>query len=143
SESFAAMAFFDGASATLTTADRAEKISVLKASPDLFPLLGVKPLHGRIFTAEEAEQRQRLALISHRFWQSHFGGSLDAIGASIELDGRPSRIIGILPANFQFVRLSADVWEPHTMFPDWETLRGVRGPNTWFVVGRLRPQVTI
>src|ERR1051326_5240595 len=86
SESFAEMAFFDAVSATLTTADRAEKISVLRTSPNLFPLLGVQPLYGRSFTAEEAEQRQHLALISYGFWQSHFGGSLDAIGASIHLD---------------------------------------------------------
>ena len=141
SESFAAMAFFDGVSATLTTADRAEKISVLRTSPDLFPLLGVQPLHGRIFTAEEAEQRQRLALISHRFWQSRFGGSLDAIGASIQLDGAPSRIIGILPADFAFG--DEDVWEPYTMYPDWETVRRARGAGFWTVMGRLRPNVTL
>src|SRR5213594_1830750 len=111
SESFADIAFFDGVSATLTTADRAEKISVLRTSPNLFPLLGIQPLYGRIFTAEEAEQRQRLALISHRFWQTRFGGSFDAIGASIHLDGAPSRIIGILPADF---RSGDDVWEPYT-----------------------------
>src|SRR5437762_4744287 len=114
SKSFADMAFFDPVSATLTTAIETEHISVARISPNFFSLLGVQPLQGRGFSAEEADQRQRLALISHRFWQSHFGGSLDAIGASIELDGRPSRIIGILPAHFQFVRLSADVWEPHT-----------------------------
>ena len=98
------MAVFDGVSVTLTSADRAEQISVARISPNFFSLLGVQPLHGRIFSAEEAEQRQRLAVISHRFWQTRFGGSHDAIGASIELDGLPSRIIGILPAGFQFCR---------------------------------------
>ena len=142
SESFADMAVFDPVSVTLTTAAEAEQISVARISPNFFPLLGVQPLQGRTFSAEEAEQRQRLALISHRFWQARFGGSFDAIGASIELDGVPSRIIGILPAGFQFARLAADVWEPHTMFPDWEARRGVRGADTWFVVGRLRPNVT-
>ena len=142
SESFVDMAFFDGVSATLTTADRAEKISVLRTSPNLLPLLGLQPLHGRFFTAEEAEQRQRLALISHRFWQTRFGGSFDAIGATINLDGAPSRIIGILPADFQFDN-DADVWEPHTMYPDWEILRRARGSGFWAVVGRLRPNVTI
>ena len=78
SASFADMAFFDGVSATLTTPDRAEKISVVRTSPNLFQVLGVQPLHGRMFTDEEAEQRQRLALISHRFWQTRFGGSFDA-----------------------------------------------------------------
>ena len=52
------------------------------------------------------------------------------------LNGLPSQIIGILPADFQVARLDADVWEPHT------TRRSVRGGQTWFVVGRLRPAVT-
>ncbi len=142
SESFADMAFFDGVSVTLTSADRAEQISVVRHSPNLFPLLGVQPLHGRIFSAREAEQRQHLALISHRFWQSRFGGSQDAIGATIEIDGAPSQIIGILPADFQFLQQNADVWEPHTMFPDWEVHRRARGPGFWSVIGRLRPNVT-
>ena len=73
-----------------------------ESHPTSFHCSAFNPLHGRIFSAEEAEQRQRLALISHRFWQTRFGGSHDAIGATIELDGVPSRIIGILPADFQF-----------------------------------------
>jgi len=141
SESFADMALFDGVSVTLTSADRAEQISGVRTTPNLFPLLGVQPLHGRIFSREEAEQRQRLALISHRFWQARFGGSFDAIGATIILDGAPSRIIGILPADFRFDD-DADVWEPHTMYPDWEALRRARGSGFWSVVGRLRPNVT-
>jgi putative ABC transport system permease protein len=142
SESFADMAVFDGVSATLTSADTAEQISVTRVSPNMFPLLGVQPLHGRNFSVDEAEQQQRLALISYQFWQSRFGGSFDAIGSSIELDGRPSRIIGILPAGFQFGGLAADVWEPHTLYPNWEALRGARGSGFWSVVGRLRPNVT-
>lgn len=142
SKSFADMAVFDPVSATLTSPEGAEQISVARISPNVFPVLGVQPLHGRTFSIEEAKQRQRLALISHRFWQARFGGSHDALGASIELDGIPSQIIGILPAGFQFGQLNADVWEPHTMFPDWEVLRGVRGAASWFVIGRLRPNVT-
>jgi predicted permease len=143
SKSFADMAVFDGVSVTLTGTNEAEQISVARVSPNFFPLLGVQPFQGRSFSDEEAERRQRLALISYRFWQTRFGGSHDAIGASIELDGRPSRIIGVLPDGFQFARLDADVWEPHTMFPDWEARRRVRGTDSWFVLGRLRPNVTI
>jgi putative ABC transport system permease protein len=141
SKTFADMAVFDPLSATLTGADGAERIGVARVSPNFFTLVGVQPLLGRIFSAEEADDRQRLALISHRFWQARFGGSRDAIGASIELDGLPSRIIGILPAGFQFA--SPDVWEPHTMFPDWEARRAARGVGSWFVVGRLRPDATV
>ena len=59
--------------------------------------MGVQPTHGRTFTADEAAERQRLALISHKFWQTRFGGSLEAVGATLVLDRLPSRVIGILP----------------------------------------------
>jgi putative ABC transport system permease protein len=143
SKSFADMAVFDPVSVTLTDTNGAEKISVARISPNFFPLLGVQPWLGRSFSAEEAGQRQRLAVISQRFWQTRFGGSRDVIGASIELDGLPSQIIGVLPAGFEIPSLNADVWEPHTLFPDWETRRSVRGAGSWFVVGRLRPNVTV
>jgi putative ABC transport system permease protein len=83
-----------------------------------------------------------LALISYRFWQTRFGGSPEAIGASIDLDGLPSRVIGVVPATFPTFLADADVWEPHTMFPDWEVHRRARGSGFWAVVARLRPNVT-
>ena len=130
------MATFDSVSTTLTGAEGAEQIVGASISPNLLPLLGVQPVLGRSFSSEEAEQQKRLVLISHRFWQARFGGSHDAIGATLVLNGLPSQIIGILPADFQIARLDADVWEPHT------THRSVRGGQTWFVIGRLRPAVT-
>ena len=136
SQSFADMATFDAVSRTLTGADGAEQIVGASISPNLLSLLGIHPVQGRSFSAEEADERQRLVLISHRFWQTRFAGSHDALGATIVLDGLPSRIIGILPAGFQVARLDADVWEPHT------TRQSVRGREGWFVIGRLRPTVT-
>jgi putative ABC transport system permease protein len=137
SQSFADMATFDSVSTLLTGADGVEQIVGASVSPNLLPLLGVQPVLGRSFSTEEAEQQQRLVLISHRFWQARFGGSLDALGATIVLNGLSSQVVGILPADFQIARFEADVWEPHT------THRTVRGPQTWFVIGRLRPDVTL
>jgi predicted permease len=136
SQSFADLATFDSVSTVLTGADGVEQIVGASISSNLLPLLGVRPVLGRSFSTEEAEQRQRLVLISHRFWQRRFGGSNAAIGAAIVLNGRSSRIIGILPAGFQIASFEADVWEPHT------THRSMRGPQTWFVIARLRPGVT-
>ena len=141
SESFADLAVFDDVTVTLTAADGAARISAARVSANFLPLLGVQPARGRFFSAGEAGERQRVALISHRFWQTRFGGSQHAIGASIELERVPSAIIGILPADFQFN--DAEVWEPHTLFPDWEARRTARGAGTWFVVGRLRPGATV
>ena len=135
SQSFADMATFDSVNTMLTRADGVEQIVGASISPNLLPLLGVRPVLGRSFSTEEAEQQQRLVLISHRFWQARFGGSPDALGATLVLNGLPCQIIGILPVDFQIARLDADVWEPHT------GRRSARGAETWFVVGRLRPAV--
>ena len=136
SQSFADMATFDSVTTTLTGSEGAEQIVGASASPNFLSLLGVQPVRGRNFSIEETEEQKRLVLISHRFWQARFGGSNDAIGATLVLNGLPSQIIGILPADFQIATLDADVWESHT------TQRSVRGGQTWFVVGRLRPTVT-
>ena len=135
SQSFADMASFDSVGTLLTGADGVEQIVGASISPNLLPLLGVQPSLGRSFSTDEADERQRLVLISHSFWQARFGGSHDALGATLVLNGAPSQIIGILPADFQIAAFNADVWESHT------THRGVRGPQTWFVVARLRPGV--
>jgi predicted permease len=135
SQTFADMATFDSVSTVLTGADGAEQIVGVSISPNLLPLLGVRPVLGRSFSTEEIEQGQRLVMISHRFWQARFGGSHDALGATLVLNGFPSQIIGILPADFQIARFDSDVWLPHT------THRSVRGGQTWFVVARLRPGV--
>jgi putative ABC transport system permease protein len=136
---FADMAVFDGVSTTLMGTDGAEQIVGGSISPNLLPLLGVQPVQGRGWSSEEAELRQRLVLISHRFWQARFGGSTDAVGATIVLDGFPFQIIGVLPAGFQIATLNADVYR---MSEEWQTRHTVRGGNRWFVVGRLRPTVT-
>jgi putative ABC transport system permease protein len=135
-QSFADMATFDSVSTVLTGAEGAEQIVGASISANLLPLLGVRPALGRSFSSEEAEQRQPLVLISHRFWQARFGGAPDALGATLVINGFPSRIVGILPADFQIARLNADVWQSHT------APQGVRGGQVWFVVGRLRPGVT-
>jgi putative ABC transport system permease protein len=136
SQSFADMATFDSVTTTLTTAEGSEQILGASTSPNLLSLLGVQPVRGRNLSSEETEAQKRLILISHRFWQARFGGSNAAIGATLVLNGLPSQIIGILPAGFRIATVDADVWEPHT------THRSVRGSQTWFVVGRLRPTVT-
>ncbi|HEV3410016.1 MAG TPA: ABC transporter permease, partial [Chthoniobacterales bacterium] len=142
SQSFADMAVFDTVSMVLTGAEGAEQIVGASVSPNLLSVLGVQTVLGRSFSPDAAEQRARQVLISHAFWQMRFGGSSDAIGASIVLNGLPAQIIGVLPAGFQIATVNAAVWEPLTMSKDWATRHTVREPQTWFVIGRLRPAVT-
>lgn len=140
SRTFADIAVYDPVTATLAGSSGAERVAVARASPNLFPLLGVRLERGRAYSEEEAERRERVALLSHGFWQTRFLGSETAIGATLAIDGESRTIIGILPDSFQ---LEADVWEPHTLFADWETLRDARGAGSWFAVGRLAPNATL
>jgi predicted permease len=135
-QTFADLATFDTVSTLLTGADGVEQIVGASTSPNLLSLLGVRPVLGRGFSPEDAEQGQPLVLISHRLWHARFGGSPDALGATLVVNGVPSRIVGILPAGFQVASVDADVWQPHT------THRSVRGGQTWFVIGRLQPGVS-
>jgi predicted permease len=143
SKTFVDMAVLDPAAVTLTNTDGAERVMVGRVSPNFFPMLGVLPMEGHTFSNDDADQRRRVAVISYRFWHTHFGNSPDAIGATLVLDGFPSQIIGILPAAFATPAFDADVWEPHTLFSDWEARRAARGAGSWLVIGRLRPDVTL
>jgi predicted permease len=136
SQAFAGLATFDTVSTLLTGADGAEQIVGASTSPNLLTLLGVRPILGRSFSTEETEQGQPLVLISHRFWQARYGGLPEALGATLVVNGVPSRIVGVLPVDFTVAGVDADVWQPHT------THRAVRGGQTWFVIGRLQPGVT-
>jgi putative ABC transport system permease protein len=135
SQRFADIATFDSVTMTLTGADGTDRISGASISANLLSLLGVQPLLGRGFSAQEAAERQPVVLISHRLWQTWFRGSKEAVGATLVIDGRPRDVVGVLPVGFAAAHVDADVWEPHAA-------QGA-GSNTWFVVGRLRPTVTI
>jgi len=137
SRSFEGLAAFDGMTMFLSGVDGVEQITGAGVSPNLFALLGVQPVLGRGFTAEEAGQRQRVVLIGHRFWLARYGGSPSALGATLVLNGSPHQVIGVLPAGFKAARLDADVWEAHA------TPTAANSNEAWLVVGRLRAGVTL
>ena len=137
------VAVLDPATALLDHAGEVERISSSRVSPNLFALLGVVPERGRLFTDREAEDRQRVAVISHRFWQARFASSPAAIGATVLVDGQPSQIVGVLPASLADAGFPADVWEPHTLFADWEARRAAIGRGSWFVFARLRADANV
>ena len=141
SKSLADVAVYDPVSVRLTAPGELDRISVVRTSANFFTILSVRPFRGRVFTASEAMERRRVAVISYRFAQARFGGADNALGATIALDDMPSEVIGVTPPGFQFG--DPDVWEPHTLFPDWDVRRGAQTASSWFAIGRLRPQATV
>jgi len=76
-------------------------------TPDFFPLLG-DPVLGRVWRPEE--DREPLAIISHDFWQSRYGGAADVIGKTVRLSGNQHTIVGVMPPEFQYPTSSFKVW---------------------------------
>jgi putative ABC transport system permease protein len=140
--SFEDLAVSDPTVVTLTGAAEPEGVMSVRASANLFPLLGVAPMLGRTFTAEEEQQKARVVVLSHGLWRRRFGAAADILGRTLEIDGMNSQIIGVMPESFLPDRENR-IWEPHTLFPDWEAQKARRGTGSWQVVGRLKPQVSL
>ena len=116
------------------------RVSVVMISSDVLPVLGIQPMVGRAFAAGEAASGdERTALLSFSFWQSQFGGAVDAIGTTLTLDGTPHVVIGVMPRHFRFPTEESQLWVPLTLREADFTNRA----NTSLEgVSRLRPGVT-
>ena len=90
------------------------------ASPELFHVLGIKPLRGRLPLPEENQVgRDHVVVITNSFWQTQFAGSENVVGQTLFLDKEPFAIIGILPPNFEALNFgSFDIWAPLSVDPD-------------------------
>lgn len=136
--SFSSMGAYWSRAANLVGAAQPRRLETVRATPELLPLLGVAPLMGRLFTAEDVE-RGRFVLLSHALWKSQFSGAAGVIGTSVQLDGVPHTVIGVMPASFQFPTRSTEAWTSLVLHED----DFVDRTDTYLnVVARLRPGVS-
>jgi predicted permease len=136
--SFAGMGAYARRAANLVGTDEPRRLETVLATPELLPLLGVAPLIGRVFTAQDVATGQ-FVLLSHALWRSQFGGDPGVIGTSVRLDGVPHTVIGVMPASFQFPARSVEAWTP-LVFDEEDYTE--RTDNYLEVVARLRPGVS-
>ncbi|MGH2522979.1 MAG: ABC transporter permease, partial [Anaerolineales bacterium] len=120
---------------TLTGSGEPERLDACAASANLFSVLGIVPALGRTFSAEEAGRGERVVVLSYALWQRRLGGAADVRGRTIEIDGRATTIIGVMPPSFQFPSGDVQLWQP--LRPNT-----ARGRPLGLVVGRLKPQTT-
>jgi predicted permease len=141
---FEHLAFWNGDfEFNLVQTGETEKIRASYISANLFPALGMHPLIGRAFSpGEDRPEGNRVAVISHEFWQRGFSGNENVLGQTVTLDtyGRRSySVVGVMPAGFQFPGRS-EVWLP----AGWNGVpRDRRGGHWLSVLGRLKTGVTI
>jgi putative ABC transport system permease protein len=108
---FESVAAYQFGAGTLTGAGEPQTISFAGLSPSMFAVLPAVPLHGRLFTAADATSGERVVLISERLWTTQFGraGVIDRL---VTIDDETHRIVGILPARFNFPESSVGAWQP-------------------------------
>ncbi len=95
---------YDGDSSNVTGVGQPEHVDGLDVTDGTLPLLGVKPVLGRLFTRrDDTAGAPATVLLSYAYWQRKFGGNASAIGRTLTIDGKPHEIIGVLPRGFQFL----------------------------------------
>ena len=132
---------------SLTGTGEAQQVKGEFLSSDTFPLLGVKPLIGRIFVKGEDEiGAAPIALLAESLWRRKFGADEDIPGRSIVLDGKSYVVVGVIPASFHIAVPSfPDNQEVFVPIGQWNNpLLNQRGAGLGIHgIGRLKPGVTI
>jgi putative ABC transport system permease protein len=148
SDSFNAMAYYGGQRLPVVVGDaEPETTSIVFVTPEFFRVFGAEPVYGRLFTTEESKLGGPPAVVvSHAFWQKHFGDMQGVTPAqqTLRMHGQSLPIVGVLPPNFHFPTYSAeiktDIWIlANTIFSEGEN----RSANVFPVVGRLKPGMSL
>lgn len=135
-----AAALFDNS--TVSAPGEPEYVDVRQISSNFFSVLRVPLFQGRTFLPEEDRiGATPVAIIGYSFWQTHFGGNLDALGSSLRVDLKDYTVVGIAPPDFRLYGAEADVYTPVGQ----NTARFLqnRAAHPMHVLGRLKPGRTI
>lgn len=133
----AAIYTYQETGADLLVGDRPERVRTLEVSPGYFELLGARVVRGRTFTEDE-DRGQPVAVLSERLWR-RLEPDVAGVGGTVELDGTPFIVAGVVADLRDPVAGRVDVWVPEDLYGD-----GADVPGNHFltVLGRLSPGVT-
>jgi putative ABC transport system permease protein len=123
-------------SANLVGGDVPLRVTRARVTPAFFEVIGVKPVLGRDFVAEDAiPGRDRVVILSHELWMSAFGGAPDVLGRTLRIDGVDCTVVGVAPRDLRVPPITTQIWVPLVLDAD---AMSARGRNNLFVIGRLR-----
>ena len=146
SKVFSAVAGFVASNADLTGQEQPERLEGARVSAELFEVLGVQPMLGRGFTRAEDRPGSGVAVISYSLWRRRFGADPHVAGKVVSLDRQPTRIVGVMPKNFDFPLPGMffggqkDIWIPMGFTPRELTTLGL---YNFAMIARLKPGVSL
>jgi putative ABC transport system permease protein len=139
--SFKQVGAYRAGAVNLGTPDQPRRVNSAVITSELMPVLGVAPLRGRQFTREDTlPGAEDVAVLSSELWRSAFGGDESVVGRTVPIDGAPTRIVGIMPPDYDVHDARVQVWLPLTLDP---ANPGNRGGHFLYLVGRLRDDVSL
>ena len=140
--SFSDLAAIGSGSINLGVKGSPQRVVGASVSPGLFSMLGAQPLLGRTFLAEEAQPgRDHEVVLSYGLWRRVFGGNRNVIGSTIDIDGVPTVVVGVMAEGFAYPD-EAEIWGPLALSPD-DLSENSRGSHGLEVLGRMRPGLTL
>jgi putative ABC transport system permease protein len=140
--SFAALAAIGSASVNLGVKGSPQRLVGASVSPSLFPMLGAQPLLGRTFLNEEAQPgHDHEVVLSYGLWRRVFAGKPNVIGSTIDIDGVPMSVVGVMPAGFAYPD-ETEIWGPLAFSPD-DLSENSRGNHGYQVLGRIKPGLSL
>jgi putative ABC transport system permease protein len=110
---------------------------------NFFSVLGARAALGRTFVdAETWQTGQSIAVLSHRLWRDRFGSDPKIIGRTIQLDGAPVQVVGVMPAGFEYPSEKVDLWQPLGWNPNNRQRVSFRRAHWLNVVARVKPGIS-
>jgi putative ABC transport system permease protein len=137
-ETIEAIGAWSETTVTIAGAGEIERIAAAQITPSVFGLMRATPLAGALFTRDDAAQ----VVLARAFWQSRFGGDLAAVGTTIQLNGRPFEIAGVMPDDFAFPNRDVRLWRPLAIPPVVGPDGTSRYISTFNTIARLKPGAT-
>jgi predicted permease len=135
---FEAFAGYRGGAVTIRGDHGPERLTAVRVTADFFKALGIHPTIGREFTRDEdAPGRNNVAILAHAFWLTRFDGRSSVIGTVVEIEGQPTRIVGVMPPGVGFPNPGVQIWLPMGLDPT----RTHGWTNAG--LGRLKPGVSV
>jgi predicted permease len=142
-EVFDSVAFSQGNGFDLGAEGSPVHLEAQSVTPSFFRVLRVSPMVGRAFTEDDAVyKKDQFTILSYGLWKEKFAADVHIVGRDIRLDGVPYRVVGVMPEGFESPGSGAKLWVPLSFKPE-QTLDSARHSNSWDMIARLQPGVTV
>jgi predicted permease len=140
--SFSDLAAMGSGAVNLGVKGSPQRVVGASVSPGLFGMLGTQPMIGRSFLAEEGQPgHDHEVVLSYGLWKRVFGGSPSVVGSTVDIDGVPTSVVGVMPEGFSYPDQS-EIWGPLAFSPD-DLSENSRGGHGLEVLGRIKPGLSL